>query len=186
MKLLPAKPNRSIIYYKITNKNEIHYGLRYHNGLVIDPWEFDSNPKHTCIKGGIYFTTKEYLHRFFRYGPWIRPVTIPKDAQVVLDPEGDKYRSNRLFFHPRKSMAFYFAELFNKKTFLGEDYYHLAGNCSKYFDEWFDKKTFPKVFYWHLVNYCSKQLKERKIDKVIKREVNERNKYINCYNLKGK
>ena len=156
MKSLPKIPDRSVIYYKITNKEENKRKLQYHDGLVIDHQKFDNNPKHSCVKGGIYFTTKEHLYKFFGFGIWIRPVTIPSDAKVMLDPEGDKYRADKLFFYPRKSINFYFTDLFNKETFPMEYYWHLASSCSEYFDEWFDKSTFPKEEYWCLPRHCSK------------------------------
>lgn len=187
MESLPAKPNRTLIYYKITNKDEIHHNLQYKTGLIIDPEKFDNDSRHSCVKG-IYFTTAEYLHKFFGYGKWIRPVVIPKNAKVILDPDGNKYRADQLFFHPKKEIEFYFTHLFNKKTFPKKDWWLLASRYSKYFDKWFDKeifpkescwylaeycsnhfnkwfdkKTFPKGNYRHLKIYCSKQLKERKI-----------------------
>ena len=142
---LPKVPNRSEIYYKITNKSECHYGLQYHDGLVVDTKRFDADPKHSCVTGGIYFTTKEYLHKFFEYGKWIRPVTIPKDAKVILDSGGGKYRADKLFFYPRKSMEFYFTDLFDKRTFPEESYWRLAEHCSKYLDKWLDKKLFKTL-----------------------------------------
>jgi len=182
---LSEKPNRSEIYYKITNEKENHHGLQYRNGLVIDSKKFDSNPNNSCTKGGIYFTTKEYLCRFFYLGKRIRPVSIPEDAKVVLDPEGDKYRADKLFLYPRRNMEFYFTDLFDKRTFPKEsycclaqscskyfdkwfdkktfpkrDYYLLSGNCPEYFDKWFDKKTFPKEDYWYLTQYCSEHFDE--------------------------
>ena len=93
-------PDRSKTYYKITNINECHYSLQYHDGLIIDPNKFDNNPKHSCVKGGIYFTIKEYLYKFSDYGRWIRPIMIPKDAKVILDSNNDKYRADRLFLPP--------------------------------------------------------------------------------------
>ena len=152
---LPKIPNRSKIYYKITNRFENHNSLQYNDGLIIDDRRFDDDPEHSCVAGGIYFTTKEHMHRFFSYGKWIRPVTIPKDARAVLDLERDKYRADRLFFHPRKSMEFYFTNLFDKKTFPVVDYCYLATYCSEHFDIWFDKKTFPKESYDYLAQYCS-------------------------------
>lgn len=155
MKSLPTEPDRSITYYKITNKEEVHNGLKYHDGLIIDHQEFDSNPKRTCVRGGIYFTTKEHLHKFFGYGKWIRPVTIPKSAKVVLDPKGDKYRADRLIFKPRKTFLFYFNNLFNKNTFPSGGYYFLTRYCSGYFNKWFNRKTFPVDYYYYLAVYYS-------------------------------
>ena len=172
MKTLPAIPNRRKTYYKIMNDDECHKGLQYHDGLVIDPVEFNDDPKISCVKGGIYFTTKEYLHRFFNYGKIIRPVTIPSDAKVVLDPNGDKYRADRLFFYPKKDMDFYFDKWFDKTTFPKKDYWRLAYHCSKHFDKWFDKENFPKKDYWRLIEYC-----QNHFDKWFNKETFPKNEY---------
>ena len=156
--MLPKIPDRRKTYYKITNKKENHYGLQYNNGLVIDHQKFNTNPKNSCVKGGIYFTTKEYLHEFFKYGCWIRPIKIPSDARVVLDSTNNKYRADKLFFKPRKNFDFYFNKLFDKETFPREDYWNLAVYYSKYLNTWYDKKIFPEKDYWYLAEYCSKYL----------------------------
>ncbi len=153
--MLPMKCDRRKTYYKITNKEECHNGLQYHDGLIIDPKPFDDDPTHSCVKGGIYFTTKEHLHKFFKHGCWIRPVKIPKDAKVIRDPSNNKYRANKLFFLSRKDFRFYFDNLFDKKTFPKEDYYFLAMYNSEHFDIWFDKELFPHDDYYYLARYCS-------------------------------
>ena len=155
MKTLPAIPDRKITYYKMMNLYERHNGLQYHDGLIIDPVKFNDSSEASCVPGGIYFTTKKYLYRFFGWGEIIRPITIPSDAKVVLDPIGDKYRADRLFFHPKKDMDFYFDNLFDKTTFPEKGYWQLVTYCSKYFDKWFDKETFSKERYWSLAMYCS-------------------------------
>jgi uncharacterized protein (DUF3820 family) len=123
--------------------------------LIIDPVEFNDDPEKSCVPGGIYFTTAGYLPRFFKYGIWIRPVTIPEKARVILDPEGDKYRADKLFFHQRKSIDFYIEKLFDKKTFPIENYRYLVIYCSDKFDIWFDKETFPEYQYPYLAEHCS-------------------------------
>ena len=185
MRALLKIPDRRKTYYKMMNATECHKRLQYHDGLIIDPKEFNNDPYASCVKGGIYFTTKECLHKFFGYGKIIRPVTIPSDAKVILDPTGDKYRADRLFFLPKKDIAFYFDNLFNKKifpergdwslathcpnrfdvwfdkaTFPKEDYWCLAAYCPNRFDVWFDKETFPKKCYWRLAEYCSDRFDE--------------------------
>jgi len=153
--MLPKISNRKKIYYKVTNQEENHHGLQYNDGLIIDPKKFNDNSEDSCIEGGIYFTTKEYLHKFLGYGCWIRPVKIPLNAKVILDPSRDKYRADRLFFKPREDFNFYFNKLFSKKTFPKNDYWSLAEYYSEYFNEWFDKKIFPQKYYWYLAKYCS-------------------------------
>ena len=153
--MFPEKLDRRKTYYKVTNEEECHNGLQYHDGLIIDPVPFDDNPKHTCVSGGIYFTTKEYIHIFLRYGCWIRPIKIPKDARVVLDPRDDKYRADRVVMLPRKDFGWYFDNLFNKKTFPKDAYHYLAEYCSEHFDKWFDNEIFPRKYYYYLAEYCS-------------------------------
>ena len=159
-KSLPRAPDRRKIYYKIVNDNEYHHGLQYCDGLVVDIKRFNSNPKASCVEGGIYFTTKEYLHRFFYCGKIIRPVTIPSDAKAVLDPMGDKYRADRLFFHPKNDMDFYFDNLFDKKTFQKKECSYLARYCPDHFDKWFDKEIFPKDEYYYLATHCPDQFRK--------------------------
>ena len=153
---LPKNPNREKTYYKITNKAENHNGLQYHDGLVADPKPFNSDPTASCVEGGIYFSTKECIYRFFGHGCWIRPIRIPEDAKVVIDPDGDKYRADKLFFGPKKNFGWYFDNLFDRKTFPKEKYRILVRYCSDYFDKWFDKNTYPRSEYWLLETYCHK------------------------------
>jgi hypothetical protein len=90
------------MYLKITNKDENHNNLQYHDGLIEDILPF--KPKGSCVPGGIYFTTSKYICGFLDYGIWIREVTIPEDAQMVMDPEGDKWRANKVVLSPRKDL----------------------------------------------------------------------------------
>jgi len=152
--MLPKEPDRDKTFWKVTNSKEYHHGLQYSTGLVIDPIPFNDNPNESCVEGGIYFTTKEYIHRFFWIGHNLRPVKIPKDARVVLDPSGDKYRADKLVFKEKKDLGYYFDYLFDRKTFPIDEYKYLAIRCPDYFDKWFDKDTFPKKDYQYLAEYC--------------------------------
>ena len=85
--------------YKITNKNEEHYGLQYHDGLNIDPVPF--NPSGNCEPGGIYYANKDIL-AFLSYGCWLRKVTIPDDAQVYENPgTPKKYKADKVILGER-------------------------------------------------------------------------------------
>jgi len=154
--MLPKKPDRDKTYWKITNDEENHRGLQYKTGLIIDPKPFNDDPTLSCVLGGIYFTTKEYIHRFLPFGTNLRPVKIPKDARVVLDLKGDKYRADKLVFREKKNLDYYFDHLFDKETFPKKDYWYLMKHCSDHFDKWFDKETFPREDYNFIVIYCSK------------------------------
>ena len=89
-------------FYKIINKEEIHHGLQYKDGLINDPKPF--KPFGNCEPGGIYFSSNDIL-AFVDYGCWIREVTIPEDAKVYQNlgtPE--KWKADRVFLHPRKKL----------------------------------------------------------------------------------
>lgn len=98
------------MYFKITNKDEKHHNLQYKDGLIEDILPFVGNKNKSCCAGGIYFSDEENILKFCDFGVWIRVVEIPKGAKYVKDSSGDKWRANKLFFHPRK-------ELFTLETF---------------------------------------------------------------------
>jgi len=153
--MLPKEPDRDKTYWKVTNDKECHYGLQYRTGLIVDPKPFNDNPNESCVEGGIYFTTKEYIHRFFWIGTNLRQIKIPKNASVVLNLEGDKYRADKVILGEKRDLEYYFDHLFNKKTFPVDDYGYLIKHCKKYFDKWFDKKILPKIYYRYLAIYYS-------------------------------
>jgi hypothetical protein len=90
------------MYLKITNENENHHGLQYHDGLIIDPIPFAK--EGSCVTGGIYFTTPEFICEFINMGIYLREVTIPEDAEIVKDPGGDKWRASKVILSPRKEL----------------------------------------------------------------------------------
>jgi len=89
-------------FYKILNKNECHNDLQYKTGLNIDPLKF--NPSGDCEPGGIYFSREDIL-TFLDYGPWIRKVTLPKDAQIYENPdEPKKWKADRVILGKREAI----------------------------------------------------------------------------------
>ena len=82
-------------YYKILNESETHHKLKYHTGLNEDSLKF--NPKGSCESGGIYFSREDIL-AFLSYGPYIRKVTLPEDAQVYEDPDSSpkKWKADKV------------------------------------------------------------------------------------------
>lgn len=71
------------IYYKLTNKNEVHHDLQYTDGPIKDPLSF--NPIGKCQAGGLYFFSMPQLANWGNYVSdyyWIRKVTIPETAEV--------------------------------------------------------------------------------------------------------
>ena len=90
------------MYYKVTNKDECHNGFQYSTGLNIDVNPFQETG--SCVKGGLYFTTLEHITYFFDYGIYVREVTIPEDAKMVEDPEGDKWRADKIILGEKYSI----------------------------------------------------------------------------------
>ena len=86
-------------YFKITNEKECHYGYQYHDGLNILDRPFESNG--SCVEGGLYFTDLKNLSRFYKFGIWLREITIPDDALMVEDPSGGKWRADRIILGER-------------------------------------------------------------------------------------
>jgi hypothetical protein len=91
------------MYLKILKGKENHNGLQYHTGLVKDILPFE--PEGSCVSGGIYFTTPKHICKFLGYGVWVREVTIPNRARMVQDPEGDKWRANKVVLGTRKHLG---------------------------------------------------------------------------------
>ena len=84
-------------FYKVMKENEIHYGFKYQEGLNIDTEPF--REIGCCVSGGLYFTTSKHIHKFFKYGKYIREVFLPldnPDFKMVGDPCGDRWRANML------------------------------------------------------------------------------------------
>jgi len=87
-------------YYKILNDNEKHQGLQYKTGLNVDPIPF--NPFGDREPGGIYFAEKDILG-FIDYGPWIRKVIIPEDAQIYENPNLPKeWKADKVILEERR------------------------------------------------------------------------------------
>jgi len=178
---MKKKFDYSKTYYKVTSADEIHHGYHYKDGLNILKEKFNDNPKASCVPGGFYFTNYENLPKFFEYGIWIREVTIPKGAKVVKDPNGNKWRTNKIIFGKKYhihndfdkwfdsekfdwSNSHYLAEFFSKdfdKWFDPEKYnwkdsHFLATYCSQHFDKWFDPEKYNWKYSYYLAIFCSK------------------------------
>ena len=82
-------------FYKILNEKEIHNSLQLKTGLNVDPVPFKK--EGSCCPGGIYFAREDIL-AFLYHGPWLRKVTVPTDAEMVLDPEKEpeKWRASKV------------------------------------------------------------------------------------------
>ena len=83
-----------------SNEQEKHYSMQYKTGLNVNCEPF--NPAGVCTSGGIYFTRKDIL-AFLNYGPWIRQVILPEDAQVYEDPWFlKKWKTDKIILGERK------------------------------------------------------------------------------------
>jgi len=142
-------------YYKVTKENEIHHDYQYKDGLNILKEEFNDNPKASCVPGGFYFTDYENLAKFFAYGIWIREVTIPEDARVVKDPEGDKWRTDKIIFGKKYHIKKDFDKWFDPEKYNWKDSHFLAIYCSEHFDKWFDPEKYNWNYSEYLARYCS-------------------------------
>lgn len=88
-----------MVYLKIFKSNLTHYDFTYQPGLNVLKTEFNDNPKDSCVPGGFYFTTPEYIHNFFNYGTMIGEINLPLDDpefKMVKDPDGNKWRANKI------------------------------------------------------------------------------------------
>jgi len=101
---------------RIINGDYTHYDHIYVHGKNKDKIPF--NPSGSCLPGGLYFTTERCLIDFLYIiinngGKYIVPVSVPDDAQVYEDPEGNKYKASKLFVHlnDKKTLDEYYPEL---------------------------------------------------------------------------
>ena len=94
-------------YYKITNKDENHYGFQYKDGLNVLIEPFNDDPYDSCCAGGLYFTDIEHVPGFADYGCYLREVFLPKDDpdfKMVKDMSGGKWRANKLILGQRYNL----------------------------------------------------------------------------------
>ena len=90
-------------YYKITNKVECHNNYQYVDGLNVLDRAFE--PNGSCVEGGLYFTTAKYIFKFLDYGCHLREITLPTDCQWVKDPQGDKFRADKIILGKRYDLS---------------------------------------------------------------------------------
>ncbi|BCS82748.1 putative ankyrin repeat protein [Cotonvirus japonicus] len=99
-------------WLKVTNEKEFHHDHQYHDGLNVLNKPFDLIG--SCVSGGLYFTSPEYINKFLHYGCNIRIITLPIDDPdfiMIKDPDGDKWRANKIILNEKFS-------LFDIKTYL--------------------------------------------------------------------
>lgn len=90
-------------FWKITSGDEKHHGFQYVTGLNIDSVPF--SPEDDCLSG-LHFTSTEYVTKWSNIytrddDMWIRPVTIPDDAKVVVYSNW-KIKADRIILGPKQ------------------------------------------------------------------------------------
>lgn len=96
------------IFFKVTNRSENHYNFQYRDGLNILQQQFNNNLNDSCGPGGFYFTTREHIHNFYRYGCNLRVVELPMgspDFQMLQIPMENKYRANQIILKEKYPLS---------------------------------------------------------------------------------
>src|SRR5271154_4844924 len=86
-------------YFKIINESGKHHDHQYTDGLNVLAGKFNDNPNDSCCAGGFYFTTREYINKYYSYGCKLVEIFLPTDDpefKMVKDPLGDKWRANKI------------------------------------------------------------------------------------------
>lgn len=92
----------SDIYCKVLNSNFNQKGYQYNEGLNVLDKPFESTG--SCVPGGLYFTNIENIFKFINYGIYLVKVTVPVDAQMVKDPDNDKWRADKIIISDKKDL----------------------------------------------------------------------------------
>lgn len=91
-------------YYKLTAKDEVHYGLTYHDGEITDPLE--CYPFEQDSVGGMHFFHESQLKNYRVCGGdiyFIREVTFPADAKIYNKKLC--YKCNKFILGERKEFT---------------------------------------------------------------------------------
>jgi hypothetical protein len=119
------------VYFKITNREENHYGFQYKDGLNILDGELD-NSNLGCSREGLYFTDIKNIFKFLSFGVYLREVYLPTNdpkLRVILDKSRDKWRANMIILGPKYDLLD--VDTFRYLISLGpdEDTYYQAMEC---------------------------------------------------------
>ena len=96
------------IWFKITNENEYHNDHQYQTGLNVLNKKFNDDAKKSCSPGGLYFTDIKNIFKFLNHGIYLREITLPTDDpefMMIQDPDGDKWRANKIILGKRWSLC---------------------------------------------------------------------------------
>ncbi|ANB50965.1 hypothetical protein [Powai lake megavirus] len=89
-------------YCKVLSSNFNQKGYQYNEGLNVLDKPFESTG--SCVPGGLYFTNIENIFKFINYGIYLVKVTVPVDAQIVKDPDNDKWRADKIIISDKKDL----------------------------------------------------------------------------------
>ena len=119
-------------YYKITNKKECHNDFQYVDGLNVLDKLFEV--EGSCVVGGLYFTTAKHILKFLGYGCYLREVMLPEDCLWIKDPDGDKFRANKIILGKRYDLSdpLTFQLLVEKGANMDNDWTFLWASKNKY------------------------------------------------------
>lgn len=97
-KLIKGVELRETKLVRICNPDKIHNKYEWHDGENIDVFPFIA--KGTCLPGGLYFTTIEYLFYFTSIithldDHWFVRLTVDDDEDVWQEPNG-KWKAHRV------------------------------------------------------------------------------------------
>ena len=90
------------IYYKITNKDGYYDDHQYIPGLNIADKPLELGYK---VRGGLCFTTIEYIFKFLDDGCFLREVTLPKNCRWVHDDNRDKFWADKIILGKRYDLS---------------------------------------------------------------------------------
>ncbi|XWV26587.1 hypothetical protein QJ857_gp0480 [Tupanvirus soda lake] len=130
-------------YFKVTNFEEIHNDFAYIDGLnsMID--EFDETNDH--IENGLYFTTIDYIPKYYYLGINLREIILPNDKEfkMIKLNDGDKFRANKIILGKKYSL--YDPNTYNIFGLNMEYNIHLVNHASEhahidFLNKWQDNK----------------------------------------------
>lgn len=119
-------------YYKFINKSKWHYNMNYKLGLNENVEPF--NPSGECSKGGLYFTDKNNIVKFYTRGEILCEITLCEDSKVWY--EDDKAKTNKFIITNMYNLSSNNINKYTKiiydltKSF--NDYYILNGKYNIY------------------------------------------------------
>lgn len=168
------------VYYKIIKSSRFHNDYTYVPGLNILNKPFVE--VGCCVKGGLYFTTAEYLHCFADMGDDIFRIELPfnnPDFKMAIDPEKNKWRANMIILKNHYSLYdpqtfktlsinctdFYILDILSKKNNvdclkLWFEKYKLGETCISYSEKSLDiasEKAYIeiiKTWFWAAKTLC--------------------------------